>query len=79
MLREELRQRGVRSLGRAVGPYLGIIGDAARSPFSLVLILEGEMEERRDQVEECLALVLPDRVFVGPDDPSETGHENPRE
>ncbi len=66
MLREELAVRGIRSLLRAVGPYLGIIGDAARTPYSLVLVPAEELAARRDQVEECLALVLPDVVLDEP-------------
>jgi hypothetical protein len=60
MLREELRERGIPSIIQATGPFLGIIGDAARSPFSLLLIPEIEMERRREQVAECVSLVLPD-------------------
>jgi hypothetical protein len=68
MLRDELRGRGVRSILRAVGPFLGIIGDAARTPHSLVLVQEVELELRREQVEECLALVLPDAVVELPEE-----------
>ena len=59
LLREELAERGIPSIVRAVGPFLGIIGDAARTPFSLVLVPGQAWESRRDEVEECVALVLP--------------------
>lgn len=62
LLREALADRGIHSIQRAVGPFLGIIGDAARTPFSLVLVSARDWEHRRQQVEECLALVLPDHV-----------------
>lgn len=70
MLREELRERGIRAVVHAVGPFLGIIGDAARTPHSVVRIEPAELELRRDQVEECLALVQApplDPAFEEPD------------
>lgn len=60
MLREELRARGIRSVVHAAGPFLGIIGDAARTPYSVVRIPEVEWEERREQIEECLIMVQPE-------------------
>lgn len=60
MLREELRERGIRSVVHGAGPFLGIIGDAARTPYSVVRIPEVEWIERREQVEECLVLVQPE-------------------
>lgn len=60
LLREALAERGVRSIQQAVGPFLGIIGDAARTPFSMVLIRAAELESRREAVDECVALVLPE-------------------
>ena len=59
MLRHELRERGIHSVVQAVGPFLGIIGDAARTPFSVVRIWETDLEDRRSQVDECLELVTP--------------------
>lgn len=59
MLREALAEREIPSILQAVGPFLGIIGEAARTPFSMVLVRAGELEARRDEVEECVALVLP--------------------
>jgi len=56
MLRDELRARGIKSVVHGAGPFLGIIGDAARTPYSVVRIPEVEWEDRRDQVEECLAM-----------------------
>ena len=67
MLQHELRERGVQSIVQAVGPFLGIIGDAARTPFSVVRISELDLEEHRGPVDECLALVTP----VDPPDPGE--------
>lgn len=61
-LRESLAERGILSIVRAVGPFLGIIGDAARTPFSLVLVSADDWERRREDVEDCRALVLPDAV-----------------
>lgn len=68
MLRESLAERGIPSIVRAVGPFLGIIGDAARTPFSMVLVRARELEDRRDDVEECLSLVLPEGVPEAGDD-----------
>lgn len=62
LLREQLAERGILSILRAVGPFLGIIGDAARTPFSLVLVSAHDWEHRRDDVEECVALLLPSAV-----------------
>lgn len=62
MLRDELRARGIHSVVHATGPFLGIIGDAARTPYSVVRIPDFEWLERRDQIEECVALVQPDAV-----------------
>ena len=59
MLRNELRERGIHSVVQAVGPFLGIIGDAARTPFAVVRIWEADLEDRRAQVDECLELVTP--------------------
>jgi hypothetical protein len=60
MLRDELRARGIRSVVHATGPFLGIIGDAARTPYSVVRVPQAEWEERREQIEECLVLVQPE-------------------
>jgi hypothetical protein len=57
MLRQELRERGVRAAVYAAGPFLGIIGDAARSPYSVVKVLDEELALHKDAIEECLALV----------------------
>lgn len=62
MLRDELQARGIRGVVHGAGPFLGIIGDAARTPYSVVRIPEVEWEERREQVEECLAMVQPEAV-----------------
>lgn len=62
LLREALQERGIRAVQRAVGPFLGIIGDVAQTPYSLVLISRDDQENRPAQVDECLALVLPDQV-----------------
>lgn len=59
MLSHELRERGIHSIVQAVGPFLGIIGDAARTPFAVVRISEPDFENRRPQVDECLELVTP--------------------
>lgn len=59
MLRDELRERGIQSVVHRAGPFLGIIGDAARTPYSVVRIGESDWRERREQVEDCLALVQP--------------------
>jgi hypothetical protein len=59
MLSHELRERGIHSIVQAVGPFLGIIGDAARTPFAVVRISEPDFEDRRAQVDECLELVTP--------------------
>jgi hypothetical protein len=59
MLRDELRERGIQSVVHAAGPFLGIIGDAARTPYSVVRIAESEWDNRREQIEECLAMVQP--------------------
>lgn len=80
LLREALAERGIQSIQRAVGPFLGIIGDAARTPFSLVLVSHRDWEHRRDQVEECRALVLPDSVepgFVEEEGSDEPGGASP--
>ncbi len=70
MLREALLERGIRSIQRAVGPYLGIIGDVAQTPYSMLLISSDDAENRSAQVAECLALVLPDEVEA-PEEPGE--------
>jgi hypothetical protein len=70
MLRDELRHRGLRAVVHAVGPYQGIIGDAARTPYSVVKVAGEDLELRRDEIEECLALVHPDAVLIE-DDASE--------
>lgn len=73
MLREELHARGVRCLVQAAGPFLGIIGDGARTPYSVVRVSVSQLESRRSTIEECLALVLPDAVLEEPD--WETGED----
>jgi hypothetical protein len=73
MLREELRHRGVRAVVHAAGPYLGIIGDAARTPYSVIKVPDAELELHREAIEECLALVHPDAIIAEdtePGDPS---------
>lgn len=67
MLREELHARGIRCLVQAAGPFLGIIGDGARTPYSVVRVPVSLLENRRSTIEECLALVLPDAVLEEPD------------
>lgn len=62
LLREALQERGIRAVQRSVGPFLGIIGDAAQTPYSLILISRADQENRSAQVSECLAFVLPDQV-----------------
>jgi hypothetical protein len=67
MLRDELRSRGIQSVVHAAGPFLGIIGDAARTPCSVVRIPEAEWEHRREQVEDCLALFQAEALVDEPD------------
>jgi hypothetical protein len=59
MLRDELRDRGIRAVVHATGPFLGIIGDAARTPYSVVRISDLELEARPAQIRECLAFFEP--------------------
>ena len=59
MLRDELQARGVQCVVHGAGPFLGIVGDAARTPYSVVRIPEAELDQRREQIEECLAMVQP--------------------
>lgn len=59
MLRDELRDRGIRAVVHATGPFLGIIGDAARTPYSVVRISDEELDARPDQIRECLAFFEP--------------------
>ena len=68
LLREALQERGIRAVQRSVGPFLGIIGDAAQTPYSLILISREDQENRPAQVEECLAFVLPDEVELDESD-----------
>ena len=62
MLRDSLSEHGIASIQRAVGPFLGVIGDAARTPFSMVLVSSADWRDRRPEVEDCVALVLPDSL-----------------
>jgi len=72
MLRDELRDRGIRAVVHATGPFLGIIGDAARTPYSVVRVSDLDLQARPDQIQECLAFVepLPDNA-----DPPATGSD----
>lgn len=72
MLRDELRDRGIRAVVHATGPFLGIIGDAARTPYSVVRISDEELEARPAQIRECLAFFEP--AADDPDaEPPDTG------
>jgi hypothetical protein len=66
MLREELHARGIRCQVQAAGPFLGIIGDGARTPYSVVLVPASLLEVRKDTIDECLALLLPDAILEEP-------------
>ena len=63
MLGDELRQHGVRAVVHASGPYVGIIGDAARTPYCVVKVPDEELESHREQIDECLVLVQPEAIL----------------
>jgi hypothetical protein len=65
MLRDELEQRGIAVVVRAAAVYSGIMAEQVLTPFSQVLISDDDFARRREQVDECLALVSPVEEGLG--------------
>lgn len=63
MLRAELRERGIESVGRRIGVGLqALVAYLGEPPFTAVLISRADYENRRAEVDECLALYQPDET-----------------
>ena len=59
MLRQELEERGIAAILRPVEPFMGVIGEVAQPPYSLVLVAREDVERRPEVIRECLDLTGP--------------------
>jgi hypothetical protein len=57
ILEEALRQEGIPSLVRAVGPLVGLVGDLVPPMFSQLLISADDYEQHRYIIDDCLQFV----------------------
>jgi hypothetical protein len=57
ILEEALRQEGIPSLVRAVGPLLALVGDLVPPMFSQLLISADDYEQHRHIIDDCLQFV----------------------
>lgn len=57
ILEEALRQEGIPSLVRAVGPLLGLVGELVPPLFSQLLISADDYEQHRPIIDDCLQFV----------------------
>jgi hypothetical protein len=57
ILEEALRQEGIPSLVKAVGPLVALVGDLVPPMFSQLLITADDYEEHRPIIDDCLQFV----------------------